>query len=103
MDKLLKSLSDKYDYVFLDTPPVNVVSDTAAISKMSDGILFVVRHKYTTHDMVYKAVNSLEFVDAKILGFVLNDVDMSSYSYTAKTKYGSYKYKNYYSYNSYYY
>lgn len=103
MEKLLKSLSEKYDYIFLDSPPVNVVADTAAMSKMSDGILFVVRHNYTTHDMVYKAINSLEFVNAKVLGFILNDVDISSYSYSGRNKFGSFRYKNYYSYNNYYY
>lgn len=103
MEKILNQLREKYDYIFLDTPPVNIVADTAAMSKMTDGILFVVRHKYTTHDMIYKAVSSLEFVNAKILGFVLNDVDLSSYTYTGKNKFKNYRYKNYYSYNSYYY
>lgn len=103
MEKLMNDLSEKYDYIFLDTPPVNVVADTAAIAKFSDGILFVVRHKFTTQDMVYKAISSLEFANAKVLGFILNDVDLSSYSYTAKVGYSSYKYKNYYMYNNYYY
>lgn len=103
MENVLKKLSEKYDYIFLDSPPVNVVADTAAMSKMADGILFVVRHKYTTHDMVYKAINSLEFANAKVLGFILNDVDLSSYSYTGSNKFGKFRYKNYYSYNNYYY
>ena len=103
MEKLLDSLSEKYDFIFLDTPPVNVVADTAAIAKFSDGVLFVVRHKFTTQDMVSKAISSLQFANAKILGFILNDVDLSSYSYTTKVGYGGYKYKNYYQYNNYYY
>lgn len=103
MEKLLDELSQKYDYIFLDTPPVNVVADTAAIAKLSDGVLFVVRHKFTTQDMVSKAISSLEFANAKLLGFILNDVDLSSYSYTTKVGYGGYKYKNYYQYNNYYY
>lgn len=103
MEKLLDELSDQYDYIFLDTPPVNVVADTSAIAKFSDGILFVVRHKFTTQDMVYKAISTLEFANAKLLGFVLNDVDLSSYSYTSKVGYGGYRYKNYYQYSNYYY
>ena len=103
MKKIVEELREKYDYIFLDTPPVNIVADTAAMSEMTDGVLFVVRHKYTTHDMIYKAVSSLEFVIAKILGFILNDVDLSSYTYTGKNKFKNYRYKNYYSYNSYYY
>ena len=103
MEKLLDELSEQYDYIFLDTPPVNVVADTSAIAKFSDGILFVVRHKFTTQDMVYKAISTLEFANAKLLGFVLNDVDLSSYSYTSKVGYGGYRYKNYYQYSNYYY
>ena len=103
MEKLLDELSEDYDFIFLDTPPVNVVADTSAIAKYSDGILFVVRHKFTTQDMVYKAISSLEFANAKVLGFLLNDVDLSSYSYTSKVGYGGYKYKNYYQYSNYYY
>ena len=103
MEKILDELSESYDYIFLDTPPVNVVADTSSIAKLSDGILFVVRHKFTTQDMVYKAISALEFANAKVLGFVLNDVDLSSYSYTSKVGYGNYKYKNYYQYSNYYY
>ena len=103
MEEMLQDLQQKYDYIFLDTPPVNVVADTTAISNLATGILFVVRHKYTTQDMIYKAISSLEFVNAKVLGFLLNDVDLSTYSYTAKTKFGNYRYKNYYSYSNYYY
>lgn len=103
MEKLLDELSEKFDYIFMDTPPVNIVADTSALAKLSDGILFVVRHKFTTQDMVYKAISALEFANAKMLGFILNDVDLSSYSYTSKVGYGGYKYKNYYQYSNYYY
>ena len=101
--KLAHQLCRKYDYIFIDTPPVNVVADTTAISNLCDGILFVVRYKYTTHDMLYKAISSVEFVNAKILGFLLNDVDLANYTYSAKSKYGRYSYKSYYYYNNYYY
>lgn len=103
MEKLLDDLSEEFDYIFLDTPPVNIVADTSSIAKYSDGILFVVRHKFTTQDMLYKAISALEFANAKVLGFILNDVDLSAYSYTSKVGYGRYKYRNYYQYNNYYY
>ncbi len=103
MIDVIEELKGKYDYIFIDTPPVNVVADTTAISSLADGILFVVRYKYTTQDMLYKAISSIEFVDAKILGFLLNDVDLANYTYAAKSKYGRYSYKSYYYYNNYYY
>lgn len=103
MSDILEELKEKYDYIFIDTPPINVVADTAAISGLADGVLFIVRHKYTTQDMLYKALSSLEFANAKVLGFVLNDVDLSNFTYSAKSRYGRYSYKNYYSYSNYYY
>lgn len=104
MKEVLEELKTRYDYIFIDTPPVNVVADTTAISGLCDGVLFVVRYKYTTQDMLYKAISSIEFVNAKILGFLLNDVDLVNYTYSAKNKYGGrYSYKNYYYYNNYYY
>ncbi len=103
MKDVIEELKDKYDYIFIDTPPVNVVADTTAISSLADGILFVVRYKYTTQDMLYKAISSVEFVDAKILGFLLNDVDLANYTYASKSKYGRYSYRSYYYYNNYYY
>lgn len=103
MIDVIEELKGQYDYIFIDTPPVNVVADTTAISSLADGILFVVRYKYTTQDMLYKAISSIEFVDAKILGFLLNDVDLANYTYAAKSKYGRYSYKSYYYYNNYYY
>ncbi len=103
MKETIETLRERYDYIFIDTPPVNVVADTTAISNLCDGVLFIVRYKYTTHDMLYKAISSIEFVNAKILGFLLNDVDMANYTYAAKSKYGRYSYKSYYYYNNYYY
>lgn len=99
----IEFLKTKYDYIFIDTPPVNVVADATAISSMSDGILFVVRYKYTTQDMLSKAISSIEFVDGKILGFLLNDVDLAHFTYSAKSRYGKYSYRNYYYYSNYYY
>lgn len=103
MADILEELKTKYDYIFIDTPPVNVVADTTAVSGLADGVLFIVRHKYTTQDMLYKALSSLEFANAKVLGFVLNDVDLSNFTYSAKSRYGRYSYRNYYSYSNYYY
>lgn len=73
--KLLEKLSEKYEYIILDTPPVNLVTDTAILSKLADGIVMVVRSGKTHKDELKKAVASLNFVGGKILGFVLNEVD----------------------------
>ena len=96
-DELLKNLGKEYDYIFIDSPPINLVSDACIISKFVTGTILVVRDNYTRFPSVDRAIKSLEFVDAKILGLILNDVndiaDENSYKYKYK-RYGyGYGYK----------
>lgn len=95
MVNLVESLTDKYDYIILDTPPINVVSDAIAMAtKMDAGVALVVRQKYTTHDAIKKSKATLEFANAKLIGFVLNDVTNESFTY--RSRYGRYRsYRNY--------
>ena len=92
MKDTLEKLSDIYEYIFLDTSPVNIVTDTAVMSKLVDGILLVVRQGRTDVETVSEAVKKLSFVEANIIGFVLNgrltDVKMG-YRYG---KHGYYRY-----------
>ena len=94
MEKALLKLSEKYDYVIIDAPPVNIVSDAVSMSKFVTGVAVVVKEDFTTHDALKKALSSLEFANAKILGFILNDV-MASRGYYSKY----YKYRYHYKYN----
>ncbi len=72
MTLLLKELEDKYDYVFVDTPPINIVSDSLVIAPKTDGIVLVVKDKITTHDELKKALSYTEFAKTKLLGIILN-------------------------------
>lgn len=72
--KLLENLSEKYDYIFLDCPPLLEVSDALETSKNTDGMLLVTRHKYTSHKFINQSLKKIEFANVKILGFILNDV-----------------------------
>lgn len=82
MGVMLDELKKKYDYIFFDTPPVTVVTDAAALSKFVDGIVMVVREGYTNHESIEHAINLLNIADAKILGFFVNDVDVSNAAYS---------------------
>ena len=93
MDNLLDLLSQKYDYIFIDTPPVNVVTDTIVLSKKVSGVFMVVRMGITDHKALKVAVSKLEFANAKPLGFILNDVHMDNDIY--KYNYRKYTYKTY--------
>lgn len=86
MSEFLKDVSQHFDYIIIDTPPINVVSDALPVIRESDGVVMVIRSNSSTHPELQKALDSLKFIDAKILGFVVN------YESENRSKYGYYKY-----------
>lgn len=90
MHKLLESMRERYDYIILDTSPVNIVTDACVLVPESSGVLFVVRANRSERDAVAHAVDQLEYSKAKMLGFVLNGAggDFGRYG---KYRYGKYK------------
>lgn len=91
MEKLIAELRMEYDFIILDSPPVNLVTDAVVLAPQSDGVLFLVRANHSERGAVIHAVEQLEYAKAKILGFVLNGVDMEKTHYG----YGKYRYKRY--------
>jgi capsular exopolysaccharide synthesis family protein len=91
--EVLEQLAEDYDYIFIDTPPMNVVADASVLSKLLTGIILVVRAGRTERDAVQVALEQLNFVGANVLGFVLNGVSSRLPR----------KYKGYKSYYRYYY
>lgn len=92
MELLLEELGESYDYIFIDTPPVTVVTEAAAMAKCTDGVILIIRQNHTISESVERARNNLNMANAKILGYVLNGVDGQSYGYSA---YGSRSVKRY--------
>lgn len=90
MYEFLNDVSRDYDYIIIDTPPINVVSDALPVIRESDGVVLVVRQNHTTHPELQRTLTSLDFIDAKILGFVVNFVDSKA---SSGKKYGKYNYK----------
>lgn len=94
MDILFEELSASYDYIFVDTPPVTVVTEAAAMAKNANGVIVVVRQNSTIHESIERALANLKMADAKILGYILNGVDHSAYGYkTYNHKYKQYGYR----------
>ena len=94
--KLLEYLKLKYEYVIVDTPPVNPVIDGVLIARQCDGTILVVEGGVTERAQVIHAKQQLEYANVKILGVVLNKVGgakASRYGY-GYGKYG-YGYGNY--------
>ena len=92
--ELIEELKAEFDYIFIDTPPVHLVTDLAVVAGKLDGVVFVVREKTVPIELLKKSAASIERVGGKILGFVLNDSGQASsylqYRYRRKyaKKYG---------------
>lgn len=85
---MIAQLREQYDLIVIDSPPVLSVSDTLTLTRVTDGVLFVIDSQKTHRAHVKRAVQSLEQIDARILGVVLNRVkrgkqDSYYYSYYA--------------------
>jgi len=68
---LIEVLSSNYDFIILDLPPVSEVADALVASKLTDGILMVVRQNYANRRVLTYAIQQLQYADAKVLGFVM--------------------------------
>lgn len=89
---LIVEAKTKYDCVFLDLPPLNVISDATVIAPYLDGYVFVVRAKQSDRFDVQNAIDSILHVEGKVLGFVLNDMEHRSMSGYSMRYYGKYYY-----------
>jgi len=74
MKTLIKEMETRYDYVLLDSPPVQRVTDSLTLSKLVDGTLLVVRSGKTTYDSMESGLRKFREIHAKILGLVVNGV-----------------------------
>lgn len=84
MKVAVEKLSEYYDFIILDTPPVCAVADAAILAKLASGVVIVSRRGVSTNDSISSAMNQLRLAEAKVLGFVftgaLNE-GQKSYSY----------------------
>lgn len=95
MDKLLDFVKEHYDCVFIDTPPINIVTDATVFAQKATGYILIVKTDTTNVPELKTTVSTLQGINASILGFILNDAN------SEKKKYYSYyrKYSRSYSYN----
>ncbi len=89
MGILLQKLEEHYDYILIDTPPVNVVSDALVLSGKTAGVALVVKHCSTAYEELRRAIEAIQFANSRVLGVILANVDESKDSYTrGYNKYG---------------
>ncbi len=79
--KFLRELSERYDRVIVDSPPLAAVTDGAIISTFVDGTVFVIRAFKTTLALSRQGLRALADVDAPVAGAVLNAVNFNRDEY----------------------
>lgn len=98
MKECIQAFTENFDFVIIDLPPVGVVTDALTISRQVDGFVFVVRQDYSERELIAHALDQLSIVEARILGFVMNQAASKSGNYTYRRYDKSYRYNRYSSY-----
>jgi capsular exopolysaccharide synthesis family protein len=92
MRRLLHELREQYSHVVIDSPPLLSVTDATILSVQTDGVLLVSRSGFSTRDSLRRAKRLLDHVNARILGVVLNDLNLAVDGYYYYYYYGYYGY-----------
>ena len=92
MENVLKQLREVFDYIIIDLPPVNIVSDAISISSLISGMIVVIREEYTDKKELERCIRQLKLSNVRVLGCVMNETKSGSHSYGKYKKYKYYKY-----------
>jgi len=96
MKQVLDAVRSHYDWVLVDTPPVLAMADTPVLCPHVEGIVLVIAAEVSAKPTVIRAIEQVQAVGGKVLGVVLNRVNMERNSYYYSQYYGEY-YRSYYS------
>ena len=96
METVLEHLRKFFDYIIIDLPPVNVVSDAISISSLSTGMIIVIREEYGEKKELERCFRQLNLSNVNVLGCVMNGAKSGSGSYGKYKKYRYYKSRYYY-------
>jgi succinoglycan biosynthesis transport protein ExoP len=94
----LETLRDKYDCIYLDSPPILAVSDSRIIGRLADKLVYAVRWGLTPKDLVQVGLKAVTDASIPLAGLVLTQLDTKKHSTYGYYDYGYYygKYKDYY-------
>jgi capsular exopolysaccharide synthesis family protein len=92
MEEFCDTVRDRFDMVIFDTPPTMTVTDATVLSRIVDGVVFVIKSGQTPKELTRRALLQYKNSKCDVLGIILNLVD------TSKGSYYSYYYSHYYKY-----
>ncbi len=96
MEYILKNLRESFDYIIIDLPPVNIVTDALSIASLITGMVVVVREDYTEKKELERCFRQLQLSNVNVLGCILNESKNDGGSYKKYRKHKYYKYYKYY-------
>lgn len=76
LEDLISKLKERYDYIILDTPPVQVNADALIVSKLADGVVYVVGYNIVKKVMIHECIDSLKRQDVNLLGIAFTQVKL---------------------------
>lgn len=85
--ELLMEVRELYDYIIIDTPPAGSVTDAAIIAKESDGAVLIIESERVSYKVAQKVKEQMEKTGCKLLGVVLNKVNIEKEKYYGKYDY----------------
>ncbi len=91
---IISEASERFDRVIIDSPPAGVVADAVVISTKVDGTLLVLQSASTSRDAAARTLHTLQNVNARVFGAVLNDLDLSDHRYAQYPYYYAYGHYN---------
>ena len=94
MSMVLESLKARFDYIFIDSPPVMPLADPCILGAMADGVIMVVQAGRTQRDMIKHSEQRLLQSHANMAGYVMTNVEyhLPEYLYRYMNKYGDESY-----------
>lgn len=97
IEEIIEELSERYDYVILDTPPAAMLSDASDIARCADCAVYVVKQDYARIERIAEGMETLNLSKTPIIGAILNGMERPIGGYG----YGGYRYARYESYGNY--
>jgi capsular exopolysaccharide synthesis family protein len=80
MKEIMEKISRKFDYVFIDSPPL-IIPETRLIGLLSDGVILVLKSNYISPETLHRSINVINSIEKRIIGIVITRLKKHHRSY----------------------